>query len=710
MCTPGSGGTNGVSSHTYAFGPSPSFLIRVSNRLRFPAAVALVLAMGAEAVEAQNPPDSVAADSVQLGGITVSVAKPALTSGGSSSVVIDLDSLGSIPAPTMEQVLRAMPLIQIRQNSRGEMQPALRGSEDRQVAILMDGVPLTVGWDHRTDLSIIPLTAARNVTLVRGLSSILYGPNTLGGVVEVDVARAERRVGAVDPFSIGLSLDHTGASNIALSGGALVDESDHQWVFRGGLGFQDRSGLPVPGAARSDPELRGQFLSDGNRRLNSDSRRVDGFFTARYRADEGVWGSLSTSAYDIERGVPPEAHQDGPRLWRYPEQRRLIAALSGGTGQRDTGAGRGDLEASIGVDVGSTSIEQFASEAFQTVEETEEADDVVVTARLLGDHTLGSSADLRMSATYADVRHDEVLTPGGANSYRQRLWSAGAETEVRLGADGLTSVTLGAAVDGSDTPESGDKPPVERITDYGARFGVTSLVTDGVLVHGGASRRSRFPSLRELYSGALGRFEPNPDLRPETLVGGEAGFTATRSTGEVQIVGFHHRLTDGIVRRSVVGADSVRRFQRVNQDEVRSTGLEVLVVGTFGGATLTGDLTLQRVRGFGEDGEVDLEYEPSIAGKVAADAGLAAGFRGSVEFRFMGEQLCENPEAGGLEPLASSGILDLSLRRLFQWGRGGSMQRLDASASLRNVADAAVYDQCGLPQPGRLLQLQFRIS
>ncbi|MEM7416282.1 MAG: TonB-dependent receptor, partial [Gemmatimonadota bacterium] len=446
------------------------------------------------------------------------------------------------------------------------------------------------------------------------------------------------------------------------------------------------------------------------RRLNSDVRRVDGFFTARYRADEGVWGSLSTSAYDIERGVPPEAHQDGPRLWRYPEQRRVIAALSGGTGQRQTGAGEGDLEASIGVDIGSTSIEQFESELFQTVEETEEADDLVVTLRLLGDHTLGSSADLSVSATYADVRHDEVLTPGGANSYRQRLWSAGAETEVRFGSDGLTSVTFGAAVDGSDTPESGDKPPVERITDFGARVGVTSLVSDGVLLHGGVSRRSRFPSLRELYSGALGRFEPNPELRPETLLGAEAGFTATRSGGELQIVGFHHRLTDGIVRRSVVGADDVRRFQRVNQDEVRSTGLEVLVVGTLAGATLTGDLTLQRVRGLDEGGDIDLEYEPSIAGKVAAESALAAGFRGSVDVRFMGEQLCENPEVGGLEPLASSGIVDLTLRRLFQWGRGGSMQRLDASASLRNVGDAAVYDQCGLPQPGRLLQFQFRIS
>ena len=106
----------------------------------------------------------------------------------------------------MDEVLRSMPLIQIRQNSRGEVQPALRGSEDRQITIIMDGVPLSIGWDHRTDMSIIPLTAARSVTLVRGLSSILYGPNTLGGVVEVDVARGPGHVEAVDPFSLGFSI------------------------------------------------------------------------------------------------------------------------------------------------------------------------------------------------------------------------------------------------------------------------------------------------------------------------------------------------------------------------------------------------------------------------------------------------------------------------------------------------------------------------
>jgi iron complex outermembrane receptor protein len=610
----------------------------------------------------------------------------------------------------MDEVLRSMPLIQIRSNSRGEAQPSLRGSEDRQIAILMDGVPLTLGWDHRTDMSIIPLTAARSVTLVRGLSSVLYGPNTLGGVVQVDLTRGAQRVERVAPLEFGLSWDHAGGTSLSATAGQLLERDGGQFVIRTGAGFQDREGMPLAGGVLTDPALRQQFVQDGDLRLNSDSRRLDGFVSARYRADGGAWASVSASGYDSERGVPPEAHQDDPRLWRYPEQRRLIAAVSGGTGIRETGGGAGDLEASLGIDLGSTSIEQFTSEAFQTVDATEDSDDRVITGRLLGEHTLGARGDLRASATYADISHDEVLNGGGLSSYRQRLWSAAVEGEVRFGSSGLTRLTLGGVLDGADTPEAGPMPSVEEILDFGARLGASSLVADGFLVHGGLSRRSRFPSLRELYSGALGRFEPNPELGPEILVGAEAGFTLSKGPSEVQIVGFHHRFDDGIVRTSFTGTDGLPRFRRINQDEVRSTGLEFLVVGGFGPTTATADLTVQDVKGFAAGGsEVELEYEPSIMGKLGLELPLPAQLRGSGDLRFVGEQRCENPEVGGLQPLSASTSVDVALRRIFSLGRSGPLRRFDASASLQNLTDAAVFDQCGLPQPGRLLRFQLRI-
>ena len=682
-------------------------------RLVLPALVLSAPAM----ISAQATQDSMRVDSTRVArqydikGLTISVPRPALTTGGSSAVEMRLDSLRSVPAPTMEDVVRAMPLLVIRQNSRGESQPSIRGSEERQIGIFLDGVPLTVGWDHRTDLSIIPLTAAQGIRLIRGLSSVLYGPNTLGGVIEVDVARVPGSIESVNPMDVGISVNESGGTNIAVGAAHLIDRDEAQWLFRAGAGFSDRPGYTVPNGASDGADIRPQFLRNADGlRLNSDTRRMDAYFAARVRGEDGGWASLATTAYDVERGVPPEAHQDEPRLWRYPEQTRLLTALSFGTGSRSTGSGRGDVEVSLGMDLGSTRIDQYDTWAFQSVVEREDSDDRNLTFRLEGEHTLGDQGDFRASATYADVNHDEVLTPGGSSEFRQRLWSLGAETEWKLGPTDGTRLSLGAVLDGADTPESGDKPPLARLNDFGARIGISSLVSRGLLVHGGASRRARFPSLRELYSGALGRFIPNPSLEAEIMLGAEGGFTVHTGDLEIQVVGFHQRLADGIIRTTVTDDSGTRLFKRVNQDQIQSTGIEMLAIGTLGVATISTDLTLQHVRGVEPDGtRIELEYEPSVTGKFSLESPLGGGYRAASDFRFVSDQRCANPEIGGLQSFGASGSADFSLRKIFQFGGRGALSRVDASASVRNATNSTSYDQCGLPQPGRTLQVQFRV-
>ena len=156
--------------------------------------VLLILPTVADAALASAAPESAPADTAvyDVAPVTVRGARPRATPGGAITVEVVLDSAVNRPAPTLEQVLRAMPVLVVRTNSRGEVQPALRGGEDRQIAVLVDGVPITLAWDHRTDLSVVPVTAARSVTLHRGLSSLLQGPNVLAGAVEVDIARGDR--------------------------------------------------------------------------------------------------------------------------------------------------------------------------------------------------------------------------------------------------------------------------------------------------------------------------------------------------------------------------------------------------------------------------------------------------------------------------------------------------------------------------------------
>ena len=109
--------------------------------------------------------------------------------------------------------------------------------------------------------------------------------------------------------------------------------------MEGGGGHRDRPGVSIPGDSgiSGDPAI---LSADGNLRLNSDVRHKDAFLSVRYQGDGGGWLALTSSGFDVERGISPEIHGADPRLWRYPDQRRVITAFSVGTGRTKTAADR----------------------------------------------------------------------------------------------------------------------------------------------------------------------------------------------------------------------------------------------------------------------------------------------------------------------------------------------------------------------------------
>lgn len=652
---------------------------------------------------------------VRIRGLRVEVPRPIATTGGTSAVEVSLDSAGAAAAPTMAEFLRRIPTVQIRDNSRGEAQPDLRGAADRQIAIFLDGIPLTVGWDHRTDMSIIPLTAVRAMTLYRGLSSMLHGPNVLGGAIEFDVNRGASPDTPVPPVLAALSADQEGGIGASAAVGHGIRPG---LVLRGGAGYRDSPGVTLPAGTWDDGRLLPGFLADADGlRLNSDRRLIDGFVAARYDGSGGGWLSSLITLSDAQRGVPPEAHVEDPRLWRYPDQSRLFTTVSGGSGMREAGLGDGKVEVSFGLDRSTSRIHEYASAAYRNVVDGETGTTTTLTGRILGDLDFESGPEVWTALTVANVSHTEDFMSGEAFEYQQRLWSLGGEVEIArdplIGSgEGAARWTLGASLDGSDTPRSGDKEPLDAIWDWGVRAGASRTMAGGnVLLHAGFSRRTRFPSLRELYSGALGRFLPNPGLQPESLKAGEAGITINDGRNQLQLVGFHNRLTDGIVRVSIVTTEGTK-FQRVNRDEVRSTGVEVLTAGALGLFTFGGSFTWQsvRIRDLRSSGnDARAEYAPALAGTVSLDVMVPGQVSVSGFFRYRGVQYCQNFEVAGLDEMEASATLDLEARRTFLGRTNGSGRRMEGTVGVANLTDSTVLDQCGLPQPGRTFRVQFNI-
>ncbi len=660
------------------------------------ALAALLLPLQANA---QRPaPDSV----IPIESLVVTGTRTITTAGGASAVVISPDSLlPAVPVPTLDEVLRRTPFVGVRENSRGEAEITIRGSESRQVAVLLDGIPLTLSWDSRTDPSLIPLTGARSLVLVRGLHSVMYGPNVLGGVVEVGLTDAVPSLEVPSQVRFRAGIDHLGGSALGAVGGHTATLEGGILQVRAGAGFRDRSGFALPGG------LRDTLTRDSDLRANSDLRHYDGFLAGRYLADGGQWLRFSASGYTAERGVPPELHVVEPRLWRYPEVSRLLAAASAGTGQRRTPFGLGDVEASLGLDLGHTDTESFTSAAYDVLDGTEAGDDRTLTARLLADHLLGGHGILRGAFTFSEVNHDERVPPDPEATYRQRLWSLGSE--VALSLPGTARLDVGLVWDGADTPETGGRPALGRLDAWGGRLGVSTLALEERLrLHASLNRRSRFPALRELYSGALGRFIPNPNLKPETLVSVEAGATADVGPWNLQAVGFQNRLFDAVAR-----VTENRMFRRINREEIRSTGMELLADWERGGWKMAGDLTLQEVQVFDSlaaGGEALAEHVPEFRTTLDARVPLPLELTGLLNAAYTGKQFCEHPDLGSTVELEGTSRVDAGLERSWRVRRGGVLSTLRTAVAVDNVGDQIAYDQCGLPQLGRTLRFTIEIG
>lgn len=637
--------------------------------------------------------------------VLVRGTRPVATAGGTGAINARIDSLPIPTDPTMEKVLRAMPAVHVRTNSRGEAEVTVRGSESRQVAILLDGVPLTYAWDGRADISVIPALAPQDVSLVRGLNTLLHGANSVGGVVEFNTRHPDPGNTRRGVQLLG-DVDQDGGFGVA---GAVTAPRNLGWgvlTARAGAGHRDTPGQPL---ARGITE---PIPGDDELRVNTDVRETNGFASLRVDANNGAFLSLTGGGYQAGRGIAAQLGVTAARFWRYPFMARGIGVLGGGTGSHAMPwGGNGDLRISAGYDKGRTEIDAYDSRDYTTVSAEEDGNDEILTVRAVASQTIGGHSDVRLGATYGDIRHDEVLN-GVQNDYRQTLTSIAGQSVISFPVGGTVrqfDVTGGATYDAARTPRTGNKASFADLDRWGGRLGVAAhLGTGGSTLHASISRRARFPSLRELYSGSLGSFEINPDLKPEELLATEAGWTSPAAWGTVQIVGFYHMLADAVVRIRPPG----QNFQRVNQEGIRSIGTECLASRAFGRLQLSGDVIIQNVDVLDPSaGLTRPENMPEVMGAMRAQYLLGAGLLVAAEAEYTGQQFVLDPETGAEAVLAAAGRLNVEFRHAWDLGGGaGWFGSFEVRAMAENLTDTPQYDAFGLPLPGRSMRFEFRVQ
>jgi iron complex outermembrane receptor protein len=586
-------------------------------------------------------------------------------------------------------------------NSRGEALFMVRGASERHTPVFLEGIPLTVPWDERADLSMIPTDAIAEVNAQRGVRSALDGVNALAGSVRLvpleqmtdgQTARLTAEVGEGSHFETHLTQTcKRGEWNVLA---ALARRQWDAWLAP--------DDLP---ASQHQPARRS--------RTNSDLAQTA--FTFRMARDgrSGSHASLVLLASDGAKGVPPETHlsAEDARFWRYPQHRRCLLGVTGGA-FLDADR-RWDLQASASADFFRQEIHPFDDAAYNSPPLAPGVDyetdrDRTGTLQMQVSHRVGTSTCVTGKGTARYTNHRESLVYGGEElGYAQWILSVAAEA-ARQFRPGILA-TASAGFESAVTPETGDKPRRDPTSAPVLVLRVEQRWSQVLQGYATASRRSRFPSLRELYSGALGKFVPNPNLAPEDQDLYEIGALADWAGGEIGVSAFAGTLHGGIEKVSLGGGMS----QRVNVHEVRTLGLETICSWRpRASVCVQAHHTLLHARRRDERGYVArAEDRPDYEAACSAGWEPARGLGLRLEATVIGPRysLDTTDAVDGMRRLPAQSAWNLRLGwRWPEWT--GWAANPELFVRVNNLFDQTVESQTGLPEPGRMMLAGIKLG
>ena len=577
----------------------------------------------------------------------------------------------------------------IQTNSRGESLLYLRGAGERSIALFFDGMYFNIPWDNRVDLSMIPTDIIGNLKISSGANSVLYGANVLGGAVNITTTEREKDgLGG----NIGLQLGEGGRkySSVKLEG------KDGKFNYIGNLSFLTRDGLNAP----KDDKFDFNLGKENDLITNSYSERVTAYIRGEYEIDDDNKIGVSFNHIDGQQGAIPENYPDGltNRFWKYPEWLRSIATVNGEFKLSEMISVKG----AVWVDKFNQTIEDYKSISFTELNEKQYDEDITTGLRVNFSADLSDNDKLNFAINGFNTTHTEEVDDleGGSviRDFGQMTSSFGLEYKRFLG-DWV--FTVGSSYDRFDINKAGDFSEAEgnSFDDIAAVLGATYKLTETTNLFVNFGKKSRFPTLRESYSAALGKFVINPDLKPESGMLSEIGIDYSGQDLDATLSLFANNYTDLIAQASVPG-DTLRRKQRVNLDEATIMGAEVLVkYYVTNNFDLTGHFTYMNSKGTVDGAEQNLEYRPEIIAFLQADWRLYGGLDLLGEADLMGNQYGISDQAQALVPIDATTLFNIRLS--YKTFYNENLYTFFIRAN--NILDEARKNKISISAPGRMI-------
>jgi outer membrane receptor protein involved in Fe transport len=494
--------------------------------------------------------------------VTATRTPLALDASASSVRTMSGQQLKEAPGFTLDDSLRQVAGFQLfRRTSSWVANPTTAGTSLRglgstavsRTLVLSDQVPLNDpygGWIHWDE---IPALAMRDVELMRGGASDLYGSSAIGGVIDVV---------PVVPHTFKYALNAGGATeNTSIVDGLLT------------VGAKGWSGLGATSLFRTDgyiltaPEFRGSVDIPSN--VHSESGRLElrrGFATD---SDVFLRGNVLNEARS--NGTPLQTN--GTRIWRYVAGSDWSAGDAGRFLFRFYGT---NLKFRQGFSAINATRTSETLTAFH-VDPAQQVGGVVQWARSYRKLTLVAGSDvLDNRGTDRDLLSEVSLSSRqrGEGVYGEVLWQPLS-----------WSIAFSSRFDHFGSFDArqvgGTPPPLPNINEnvFDPRLGVVKKLGGGVSLTGSTFRAFRGPSMNELYrQSQVGQqlTLANPDLKSERATGFELGaLLDVHRFGSVRSSYFWTQVNRPVAAVTLSSTPTSTLLERENLGQLTSKGVSV---------------------------------------------------------------------------------------------------------------------------------------
>ena len=611
---------------------------------------------------------------VYLLGEVVVTGRGGAVVGASSVTDIDRETISIRDALAIAEAITLTPGIYLHTNARSEAVPYMRGFEPRQAAMFLDGVPLALPFDGTVDLSLLTTSHVGKITTTRGMSSILYGPNSMGGTINIVTAEPASGLGGAARLQGGSS--RAAVLSLGAQSGQL------SWYLAGQYAHTDD--FPLPSS------LPQALQGAGSTRANSTSRGYSLLAKVGTVPIDGTRLTLSLLHTDNPKGVPTNIYTSRPRYWRFTEWRKTVLTLAGETLLGASAGLKGTVFYQSYYNVldsydDATFSSQNARYAFRST-----YDDYSFGATLIASISSPLDVPLKLIASgRRDVHREQPTESAPTARFTAETYAMGVEQE---GTFGPFSGVLGLGIDllhPSETAGGELRPSAHA---WAAHGGLVWSAGPAMSIHAHLGHRSRFPTLKELYSEHLGLNLPNPNLGAERSWNLEAGVTvAPAPATELRLALFYSDVR-GLIQNVFLDA-TTRQLQ--NLGKAALTGLEYSGRAALEGHTLEANYTflVAENRSAGARSQV-LEHRPRHIVTLAASVALPADAALRAEAFYVSSRSSVDLDDGSWEELEGYWLLNLrAALPLLSW--------VEAFGRINNLTDTYYESEYGYTQPGR---------